>query len=1277
MIDRRTFCGGLLAAPFWLQGAVAPSEVEFAPVKLRGFGTVSARFFPLPDAGGSLLTIECDSPAKAALVHAKYLSDLMLLPGVRASRLRGFPTWEVDSLGFIAAAVSGKKVLIGCSARADGLRDFDSRGLKFEAGVGVPMYLDRWDKYGFLFYYRVGARPPTLPANRQYLVRPEFEYAKASGSGFVFWAQEDINDTAEGLTADGFWDWAAEQARALGLPMHINLSSTPGTWLLNRYRGETAMKENSYVGSSFRTGVSDTDSMGLISLNSKNANDVNLGVIQQNVRRFESYPNVVGWLEPHGEQFQGFQEFLLERGPAADLGFRGYLSDRYSLAALGARWYGDASHFRSWDEVKVPVYASFFGYGPDAIDLEGEWRIEYDFERRDCLALDFNDSDLPVLIAPGDDRALFLPKKRALFRRKFTVPPAWRDRHKEAWLYVWDLNRSSPDKVEAYLNGEKVGDSPIVAGSAHWAAFEVSKSLREGPNALVLRLPQGFLGYKVYLSPDPPKQYPGFGSLRNAQWVDFIDWWAWSKVNVVRRGVQMIRQVDPDRPVNFMHPDDLGGGIKEVCREYGGNFHNTGYMSGFWADYNAMICRGSGLPCSAEPGSGAVDGPDFLRFMGRWLTEGIQGISYFIHIGDVMWRDDIRGLFEKNLPMYRMIGKYHVPAADVAILYSDRAQRLTQYPGGTDPNVNLYNGYWEWSLSGSLLPLFPRDGLTEEDFHNGNALKYKVILDSNTSIAGDELLAGIQAYVRAGGVFVTFMQTGRHSPTAADAWPISKLTGYQVSHIDPCEPEPSPATWRKVRLAKNQKVLARDPWTKGIDGTGLTLRRISPECEDLLVWEDGSTAVGFRPLGKGFLIHVGSRFESLQARGSSAATTALFTQILNWREAARVPAQANGVTMRHYISNNGIYDIWVLFNESAGAKTTDLVFDASLHPVKCVDANGGGTFPVVRDAAGDRISGIRLGAFETRMFLMPRTSLADSPREWLTVQRNWWQGVTDAPREPLPTLKSVQRHTLSLADDWAFRSVDGLDESALLAVTLPNFDDHLWERRRLAIWTLPDHPDIRRAMFRNTFAVPANWTNGSIQLYLNAWFGPTFFERGRLFLDGRQLAAFQQDGIKGDDFSGAFQPGSTHTMAIEISGRAELLGVDGNAWLHYRPKPLHSLDLAGTWEATGDILHSRPAVHFPGLLAGQSASRKIHIGRDFEHLNAVLSMTADGPVLGVMTNGKFVQRHHHMNGRQIDLDISPWLRHGSDNRVEVVLQNPAVATIHSISLDFFSQGIYP
>src|ERR1700729_4340684 len=126
MINRRTFCGGLLVAPFLLQGAEAPSEVEFAPVTLRGFGTVSARLFPLPDAGGSLLTIECDSSARAALVHAKYLSDLVLLPGVRESRAGRFPTWEVDSLGFIAAAVSGKKVLIGCSARADGLRDFDS-----------------------------------------------------------------------------------------------------------------------------------------------------------------------------------------------------------------------------------------------------------------------------------------------------------------------------------------------------------------------------------------------------------------------------------------------------------------------------------------------------------------------------------------------------------------------------------------------------------------------------------------------------------------------------------------------------------------------------------------------------------------------------------------------------------------------------------------------------------------------------------------------------------------------------------------------------------------------------------------------------------------------------------------------------------------------------------------------------------------------------------------------------------------------------------------------
>ena len=36
----------------------------------------------------------------------------------------------------------------------------------------------------------------------------------------------------------------------------------------------------------------------------------------------------------------------------------------------------------------------------------------------------------------------------------------------------------------------------------------------------------------------------------------------------------------------------------------------------------------------------------------------------------------------------------------------------------------------------------------------------------------EEMVGQIETYVRDGGIFITAVQTGRHSPTKMDSWPI-------------------------------------------------------------------------------------------------------------------------------------------------------------------------------------------------------------------------------------------------------------------------------------------------------------------------------------------------------------------------------------------------------------------------------------------------------------------------------------------------------------------------
>jgi hypothetical protein len=179
--------------------------------------------------------------------------------------------------------------------------------------------------------------------------------------------------------------------------------------------------------------------------------------------------------------------------------------------------------------------------------------------------------------------------------------------------------------------------------------------------------------------------------------------------------------------------------------------------------------------------------------------------------------------------------------AGVAVLFSNRTENLTEYPWGKDPNTNLGSGYWHWKFHEYLLDEYQFDGF---DFEAGNADAYPVIFDTNTSIMDEELLGRIETWVKRGGTFVTFIQTGRHTPEKRDAWPISRLTGYEVTHIDPHDAE-GRATMRIVSPTPGQDVLSAGGW-KATPANGLSLREVAPECRDFLTWEDGSVAAGVR-----------------------------------------------------------------------------------------------------------------------------------------------------------------------------------------------------------------------------------------------------------------------------------------------------------------------------------------------------------------------------------------------------------------------------------------------
>lgn len=1294
--------------PAQVAGLRELSRQSYPETLLRGYGRLSAeevRYASAgePQASASLLAIRAADADKARLVEAKFTGDLSRTGGTAERRLavgdRQVPCIEVEGQGWMAVIREEKTVWIAAARRppqmAALLRAAAMAGPAVSPpgpAASVPMYLDSWDRYGFRFYYRAWETPKGVrwPS---YHALEEFDFARRSGDcGFIYWAEPSQVDTAAGLTNNVYWDWAARAATRRHLPVIVNTSIASPTWLVNRYRDQGMNLQPQYCGSYH--GVADAGSAGMRRLSwcATTAQDAELGVVQRIVRQYAAQPETLEFLEPHGELRHGDYDIFLEYGPVADESYRTYLRTRYAdVAALGRRWYGDAGRLRSWDEVHVPEVASFLGYGPQALDLTGTWRVGYEkfadgkshsteelqSPGRPAVATepapaawfqnDFDDHDWPAVAAPGNDRAMFLPKRPAVYRQSFEVAADWLKASPRVWLYVWDLNYGEhlKEHMRADLNGRTLGEDLLRHGVPHWCALEATAALRAGRNTLALRLPQGYLAYRVYLSPHPPEQYPDLGPNRNAQWVDLADWRRWSRLNMVRRGMEMIRQADPDRSIICMAPDRYVSGIKQLCEQYGGHFHNTGYMGAWWAEYLPMLMRGSDLPFSLEPGSPAGSLGEFKNMVGLYLTEGIQAIHYFIHVGSILWNDDIRRHFESVLPLLHTLGTMHPPKAEVAMLFSDRVDDLSGYPWGQNLNVNLPSGYFRWPLSREFLGRYGFDGLTDLDMLTARARPYRMIVDCNTSIMDERLLGAIEAWVRGGGIFVTFVQTGRHTPEVKDAWPISRLSGYQVQEVSPYQQlDGQPQRWWRLRWAPGQAVFAAGWDLAKAQANGLKLRRRDPACRDLMLWEDGSVAAGLRPLGRGYVVHLGLKFcrDRLWADGTDQ-TRRLFEGLLRWARIAAVPAEAPGVTFRHYLSNNGLYDYWVLWNQEA-KKDVDtrltLLTETGRPMETCLDVQTGRSLALT--AAGQRRQAtppLHLAPLEVRMFRTPREQIASAPAAWYVLQTQWWRGTTAAPSTPLPEVDG--RHVLDLSRGWAYRVLpeqeDGKQDdgrrddgdAARLAASGTNWED--WPRRDLNCWAVPEELPSRHVLLRRRVEIPPGWDRGEVTLWIKSWVGSTFVGQGRVWLDGQEIASSEAGVIQPLDA----KPGQRHELAIEIRGQGDVVGSRGNAWLAYTPTPLAQLDLAGMWTPSSDMLRELPPARLPGTLSGaHSARRSIALPPDWHDKQAYLCIRGGPRVTGALVNGRYVRRHHHALGETTLLNITPWLKAGQPNEIELL-----------------------
>jgi hypothetical protein len=190
---------------------------------------------------------------------------------------------------------------------------------------------------------------------------------------------------------------------------------------------------------------------------------------------------------------------------------------------------------------------------------------------------------------------------------------------------------------------------------------------------------------------------------------------------------------------------------------------------------------------------------------------------------------------------------------------------------------------------------------------------------------------------------------------------------------------------------------------------------------------------------------------------------------------------------------------------------------------------------------------------------------------------------------------------------------------------------------------------------------------------LQSFFSTTFVDEGRLFIDGKMVRDFKADGITNLDLDGAFTPGSTHEAVVEIRGKGPLTGGRGRAWLSFVPAPQTVLDLAGEWQATRDCLRYDRTMTLPGKWDAKGARRTVVVPTDQSGRTVVLH--AEGRTLGVIINGKWLRRHYHLIGNRLDLNITPYVRPGAENEIELIGDGKYDLT--AVKLHFYDREVYP
>ncbi len=263
---------------------------------------------------------------------------------------------------------------------------------------------------------------------------------------------------------------------------------------------------------------------------------------------------------------------------------------------------------------------------------------------------------------------------------------------------------------------------------------------------------------------------------------------------------------------------------------------------------------------------------------------------------------------------------------------------------------------------------------------------------------------------------------------------------------------------------------------------------------------------------------------------------------------------------------------------------------------------------------------------------------------------------------------------MDLTDGWAFHILQKNESPSAFIGKAVN--DTAWPRVRLGVWQTAEWPQPKAIVLRRHFTIPDDWA-GDVSLTMESGSGVYFAGEGEIYLDGECIHQKSKSGM--DGFAAkSLQPGSTHELVVVIASEGTLCGTRGNAWLWLWPSPPEKINLAGSWQESPDALRWGKSVELPGDYDACVLKRTVSVPASFkgiEHPQTYLDVDASGKLIGALVNGRFVRRYHRITADRFQLNVTPWIRLGEENEIQLVRHwdESRGGTVRSVSLNIYPE----